>query len=170
MKEIWDILNKKRELTGRTHIRGEPLKKGDYHLVVEIWIVNHDGKIILSKRHPQKSYPHLWECTGGSVLAGENSITAAKREVLEETGISLEKDHGKIILQYMEEDSFFDVWLFIKDVNIPDTVPQAGEVTEIKYVNQDEMIKMFKTNHMVPKLDYILELLQNDTRLRKNGH
>lgn len=158
--ETWDIIDKDRRLTGRTHTRGEPLKEGDFHLVVEIWIVNSDGKILLSKRHPNKLYPNLWECTGGSVIAGENSAAAAIREVREEIGIALEKTTGKIIFQYREDDSCYDVWLFRADIELSATVPQEGEVTDVKFVTLDELKDMFETKQMVPKLDYIMTLIQ----------
>jgi 8-oxo-dGTP diphosphatase len=62
--EYWDIIDKNRVLTGRKHIRGNPMNEGDFHLVVEIWIINNSKKMLLTKRHPDKPWPNLWECTG----------------------------------------------------------------------------------------------------------
>ncbi len=36
--EIWDIYDKNRTKTNRTHLRGAPLASGDYHIVVHVWI------------------------------------------------------------------------------------------------------------------------------------
>lgn len=38
--ELWDIYDKYRQKTGRTHERGNTMKEGDYHLVVHVWIIN----------------------------------------------------------------------------------------------------------------------------------
>lgn len=53
----------------------------EYHLVISAWIVNSKGQYLLSQRHPNKIYPFFWECTGGSVLASEDSLHGALREV-----------------------------------------------------------------------------------------
>ena len=40
--EYNDIYDKDRNLTGRTHRRGTPWRKGEYGLVVCVWVI--DGK------------------------------------------------------------------------------------------------------------------------------
>ena len=48
MTERWDILNEQGVLTGKTAVRGiGALKPGEYHLVVHIWILSDDGKILI---------------------------------------------------------------------------------------------------------------------------
>ena len=87
--EIWDIYDGSRRKTGRTAVRGERLGEGEFHLVVHVWIVNGKGEYLITKRSPNKPFPGMWECTGGSALAGEDSLGAALRETKEETGITL---------------------------------------------------------------------------------
>jgi 8-oxo-dGTP diphosphatase len=69
--ELWDIYDKNRQKTGKIHERGKPISEGDYHLVVQVWIRNSKGEYLISKRHPNKPHPNLWECPGGSVLKDE---------------------------------------------------------------------------------------------------
>lgn len=102
--EKWDLYNAKREKTRLTMQRGENIPKGLYHLVVSAWIVNQQGQYLLSQRHPDKQYPLYWECTGGAVLSGENSLQGAVREVKEELGITLAPEQGKPIYQFRRED------------------------------------------------------------------
>ena len=97
MLEMWDLYNGKREKTGKVLPRGVPVPKGLYHLTVSAWIVNSQGQYLLSRRHPQKTYPLCWECTGGSVLAGEDSLNGAVREVREELGIILNPFNAEMI-------------------------------------------------------------------------
>ena len=47
------------------------MQRGEFHVVVEIFTFNADAQILLTQRDPLKSYPLLWESTGGSVNAGE---------------------------------------------------------------------------------------------------
>ena len=57
MLEMWDLYNGKREKTGKVLPCGVPVPKGLYHLTVSAWIVNSQGQYLLSRRHPQKTYP-----------------------------------------------------------------------------------------------------------------
>lgn len=82
MDELWDVYDENRILTGDTVKRSShPRNKDEYHLVVHIWIKNKSGEWLISKRAPNKFYPLLWECTGGSALAGESSLDAALRRL-----------------------------------------------------------------------------------------
>ena len=76
MAEIWDLYDAERRRTGKTMMRGEPVPRGFYTLSVSVWLTNGRGEYLLSKRHPAKKFPNLWECTGGGALAGEESIEA----------------------------------------------------------------------------------------------
>jgi 8-oxo-dGTP diphosphatase len=49
-------------------------------------IVNNKNQVLLIKRH-ERNY---WERPGGKVEFGEDTISALKREVLEETGIQIQ--------------------------------------------------------------------------------
>ena len=89
MLELWDIYDENRNRTERTHERGKPFSKGDYHIFVCIWIINSRNEILLTKRNPNKTpWGNYWECTAGCVIAGEDSLQGALREVAEEIGIS----------------------------------------------------------------------------------
>ena len=52
-KELWDVLDENRQLTGRTHPRGVPLPTGDYHLVVLVLLQNDQGDFLITRRAPQ---------------------------------------------------------------------------------------------------------------------
>ena len=82
--ELWDVYDENRKLTGKKHERGVPLGPGEYHIIADVWTVNQRSEILLTRRHPDKPYGLLWECTGGSVLTGENSVEGALRELSEE--------------------------------------------------------------------------------------
>ena len=107
--EYWDLYDKNRQKLNKIHLRGKELNEGEYHIVVNIWIINDQNKILLTKRHPNKIWPLKWECTGGSVIAGEDSFTGAIREVEEEIGIRLKKENGKLIDTIVRKDDIKDI-------------------------------------------------------------
>ena len=148
--ELWDVYDKDRKLTGRTHKRGEYLNPGDFHLVVYIWMQNSSGQFLLTKRSPNKGFPNMWETTGGSAVAGDDSLTAALREVREETGLVLDPDKGTNIINYAGEDYFADVWLFSQDFDLRNVVLLEGETCDAGYFSLNDIIDMQKVGEMVP--------------------
>ena len=88
-KELWDAYDREGNLLGFDLVRGEPLPEGAYHLVAEVLAVANDGRVLLTRRHPDKRWGGLWEYTGGSILKGETPVQGALRELREETGIAV---------------------------------------------------------------------------------
>ena len=80
--EIWDAYNDKREKIGQYLVRGERIPSGLYHLCVNVLVRHEDGDVLFMKRSSQKElYPNYFEFgAGGSVLAGEDSLSAVLRE------------------------------------------------------------------------------------------
>ncbi len=161
MRELWDLYNEKREKTGEVLQRGKPIPQGCYHLVVSAWIVNSQGQYLLSKRHPDKPYPLYWECTGGSVLAGESSLEGAVREIKEELGISPDPAEAKLIFQTRRDrmQDFYDVWLFHGDMDIAEVKLQKSEAVDAKWADRSTLFEMFRAGKLHPLLDYITDIL-----------
>lgn len=149
-EELWDVYDQNCNFTGRLHRRGEPMKSGEYHLVVHVWLQNSRGEFLLTKRTPNKGFPNMWESTGGSALAGEDSLAAAVREVKEETGLSADAACGKNLFRIRREDSFLDVWLFRQDFNLDDVIFQEGETCDKMYASPDTIKKLDSKGVFVP--------------------
>ena len=121
--ELWDLYNERRELTGRDHIRGDEIPQGFYHLVVHVRIRNSKGEYLISQRSADRpTFPLMWECVGGSVTKGEDSLTGALRETKEEVGLTLSPDDGKLVYSVVGRvvngvkfTDIVDVWLFEYD-------------------------------------------------------
>jgi 8-oxo-dGTP pyrophosphatase MutT (NUDIX family) len=146
--EYWDLYDNKRQKINKLHKRGDDMLKGEYHIVVNIWIKNNKNKFIVTQRHPDKPFSLKWECSGGSVVAGEDSFTGALREVEEEIGIKLDPKNGKLIFTQQRENDFKDTYLFKENINIKDTILQETEVVKIKLVTYDELKKMVETEEI----------------------
>ena len=149
--ELWDIYDASRRKTGKLHRRGDPLKPGEYHLAVQVWIRRPDGRFLLTRRAPNKGYPGRWECTGGSALAGDDSLSAALRETQEETGLILQPTEGKLILTFsLHEDTHVDVWLFASEVLPQDIVLQPSETDSVGFFTEGEICELEKAQKLVP--------------------
>lgn len=157
--EKWDLYNKNRELMGLTHVRGDIIPNGYYHLVVHVWIKNSKGEFLISQRSKSRpSYPLLWECVGGSVLAGENSLQGAMREVKEEIGVDLLSDSGKVIFTKTRTYDIMDVWLFEYNGEVDISNATTDEVCDVKWVNKEDIYKLYQGGELVPTLDYFFKL------------
>lgn len=88
-KELWDAYDREGNPLGFDLVRGEPVPKDVYHLVAEILALTGDGRVLVTKRHPDKPWGGYWEYTGGSILKGETPVQGALRELREETGIAV---------------------------------------------------------------------------------
>lgn len=156
-EELWDIYNAERQFVGRLHRRGDPLQPGEYHLVVHIWMLNSRGEFLLTKRSARKGFPNMWESTGGSALAGDDSLTAAIREVKEETGLDLDPGKGNCIFSTCQADYIRDVWLFRQNFDLKDVVLQHGETTDKMYADKETIMKLYHAGELVP-YNYLQEL------------
>lgn len=170
MSELWDVYDRNRKPTGKTILRSDFFNRNncnypdEYHIAVYIWIKNSKGKWLISKRTPNKNYPLLWECTGGSVLAGEDSLSGALREVKEELGIKLDVSKGHLYKSIKREvyNDFCDVWLFECDCDINDVVLQEGETCDAMWASGNEILEMIYSGEFIPidNMQYVPDLLK----------
>lgn len=159
--ELWDVYDKDRRKTGRFHERGTPLCDGEYHLVIHIWVRNAEGKFLITKRDAEKEpFPGLWECTGGSALAGETSEEAALRETREETGLDHRKSARRVVLSYMLYDWHGDVWLFETDDTPRQICLQTGETVDAMWADKETILAMWRDGRFCP-YDYVGRLLES---------
>jgi isopentenyldiphosphate isomerase len=143
MDELIDILTPEGKSTGKIALKSEAHKHGWFHATVHIWLFTLDEKILLQKRAlTKKVFPGLWDISvAGHIAAGENVLTAAKREVFEEIGLALnEKDFIKIgtrIHQVSHENGIQDNehhHVFIAELKVPlsELKIQTSEVDAIQ--------------------------------------
>lgn len=165
-REIWDLYNEKRELTGRDQIRGEEIPQGYYHLVVHVWIRNSKGKYLISQRSADRPMlPLKWECVGGSALKGEDSLEAALRETKEEVGLELSPDDGRIVFSMVGRvvngvrfSDIVDVWLFEYDGTVDLDKATTKEVAQTAWLDREEIKELYDRGALVYTLGYFFEI------------
>ena len=173
MKEKWDIYNKEKRKTGKICLRnGRKLKEGEYHLVVTAIILNEKNEILISKRAGHKEYPKMWECSGGSVKAGETSLEGMLREIKEELGIIFTKREAMYLetIKNEEKHDFKDLWVFKRNINSNEITMPDGEVIDTKWVSIEEFSKMLKNNEFVPTIDFSEKLYNRAIILKQNSN
>ncbi len=148
MVEKWDILDKDGNPTGNTTLRGRfPLKPGEYHLVVHIWVLSSDGRYLIQRRSDTKKLmPGEWAATGGAAISGEDSFTAARRELFEELGIKMDKNTARKAFRIKRRNSLLDVWITESNLPAEGLILQESEVAEAMWVTEETLKKMIKNN------------------------
>lgn len=161
MTEIWDVYNRNKQKTGRIHQMGLPLRKNEYHIVIHAWVVNSNDEVIMTKRHKSKKIcPNKWECTEGSILAGESSIEGAIREIKEEIGLSFEKEEGIFLTSFILERSktIIDAFMFRRYVKLENLILQENEVSEAMIVDREKYFEMCKNKKIVSSIRYFYDI------------
>ena len=145
--EFWDIYDADKRPTGRIMQREDwNMKPGEYHLTVLGVIRRPDHTFLITQRVLTKSWaPGWWEVSGGGVQAGETSMEAVQRELLEETGIDVEGAEGGLLFTYrrdnpQEKDNYFvDVYRFDLDVREEDVKIQEEEACGFSFATEEEI-------------------------------
>ncbi len=89
MDEWVDVLDENGAFTGERILKSEAHKNGIFHPTVHIWYYTKNGKILIQQRGKHKStFPLRWDVSvAGHVMAGEDILDAAIREIKEEIGL-----------------------------------------------------------------------------------
>lgn len=127
--------------------------KGEFHIVVVVCVVNDKNEMLLTLRSPVKEkYPGTWENTGGALEAGEQSRTAAVRELYEETGIRVKENELHLLDSQMEEYAFIDVYVVRKNIPAEKIRLQEGETVDARWVSIPEFLRMGEEEKIAPPI------------------
>lgn len=155
-----DVYNRNKERTGKIILRekGASLNKGEFIISIAAWIINKEGKILMTQRNLDKEKGGMWEPTAGLVRSGETSKEGVLRELKEEIGLELEEKDISLIKEVIEEGdnlSFFrDIYLVNKEVSMEELKFNDGEVINAKYVTLSEFNNMIKNKEAHDWLNY----------------
>ena len=164
--ELWDLYDKNRNIVATDHIRGQwPIPGNCYHLVVHVWLKNAKGEYLIAQRSAKrKSNPLMWECQGGSVTKGEDSLAGAIREVKEEVGIDVRPENGKLLFSRLRDvvdgkrfGDIMDVWLFEYDGESSLLNATTDEVAQTKWMPAHDIKKLYDDGKLVKTLGYFFE-------------
>lgn len=146
--EYNDIYDKDRRFTGRRHIRGTPWRKGEYGMVVCVWVYDGKGNLLLTRRAPEKSFAGTWENSGGAVQAGETSRQAIARELFEETGIRAEENEFELIDSGRDGNVHYDYYCLKRTTPISQIVLLPGETDGVMWATFEDVRRLIREGKM----------------------
>ncbi len=159
MPEIWDLYDREGNKTGKTWERKfgnyKEIPEGYYHMVVDILVKHTDGSYLLTKRDMSKDvYPGYWEASaGGSALSGETPEEAARREMLEETGLTA--DRLEMIGTTRRPHSRSVIYAYLATVSCEKASVrlQPGETVDYQWVDTPTFFRMIREEPVL-KIQY----------------
>ena len=146
--EFNDIYDRKRNLTGRVHLRGTPWKQGEYGLVVCVWVYDGKGNLFMTRRAPQKSFAGTWENSGGAAQAGETSLQAITRELFEEAGICAQPEEFELLDSDRDQNAFYDFYCLKKEFPLEAVRLLPGETDDAKWVSFSQVHEMIEAGQI----------------------
>ena len=162
-EELLDVLDSNGIKTGEILPRKEVHKKGLWHRIIAI--VNEKNEVLIQQRSENKDKnPGMWDISvTGHLSAGQDSLTAATREISEEVSVSLgysvEVRDFRFMFSYRKEEKvnddhydrqFYDFFILRQNGLTADNIRfQAEEVQAIKFVSINELNKMREEGKLV---------------------
>ena len=150
--ELIEIVDEQGNFTGEVVDKDYAHDHNLLHNEVAIFILNSKGETLLQKRSSNKRYnPNMWAICAGHVDAYESLEDAAIREVAEEVGLIIPKDKlckykaAEVILRKTNSHTTYYYYTKI-DKKENEFVIQKEELSEVKWVNIDNVINMIR-NH-----------------------
>lgn len=158
--ELHDVYDINRIKTGETIPRGTACKPGQYRLAVHMCIFNASGEMLVQQRQPFKQHwPDMWDYTaGGSALAGEDSRTAAMRELYEEIGVKADLSAVRPAFTINYAYAFDDYYLLRAQLR-PEALPlQQEEVKAVRWASMEEVFSLLDAGQFCPNRKSIIAL------------
>jgi isopentenyldiphosphate isomerase len=159
--EFWDVYDVNRNKTDKSMVRGEPVEKGHYHLVVHVCIFNAKGEMLIQQRQPfKKGWSNLWDVTvGGSAVAGDTSQVAAQRELFEEIGLEMDFTARRPHVTFNFVEGFDDFYLIEKEVDLNSLSLQYEEVQAVRWASKEQILEMIEKGEFIPYYASLIQLL-----------
>lgn len=113
-----------------------------FHLAVK-GIIRKDGKILVLKRSATDDHlPGVWETPGGGVDREENPEEALKREILEETGLTVTVGKPFNVFSFRKDTGEFKVGITFLCEYVQGEVKISEEHSEYRFIDPQEFAKL----------------------------
>ncbi len=173
-EELIDVLNENGVKTGKIVSRKEVHAKGLWHRAIVVAIIDNENRILLQQRSKNKEKnAGMWDISvAGHIAAGQDSLSAAAREINEEVSINLGYHIDIKDFRYMYsfrkeqqyandfiERQFYDFFVLRKsDLDIEHIVFQESEVQAVKFCSMTELKDLIQKKQIVERSEVYCEL------------
>ena len=167
MDELIDVLNENGLLTGEVLPRSEVHKRGLWHRAIVVAIVNEKNEILLQQRSEKKEKnAGMWDISvAGHISAGQDSLSAAAREINEEVSVLLgyrtEIKDFRYMYCFRKEQKFRDDFIerqfydffILRTSGVDDRTLyfQQDEVQAVKFVDLSTIQKMIENHELIER-------------------
>lgn len=174
--ELIDVLNENGVLTGEVLPRSEVHKRGLWHRAIVVAIVNEKNEVLLQQRSETKEKnAGMWDISvAGHISSGQDSLSAAAREINEEVSVLLGYRTEIKDFRYMYcfrkeqkysddfiERQFYDFFILrTTGVDAETLYFQKSEVQAVKFVDLATIQKMEENNELVERHE-VYQVLTN---------
>lgn len=173
-EELIDVLDENGVKTGQILSRGEIHKKGLWHRAIVVAIINSKNEILLQQRSANKEKnANMWDISvAGHISTGQDSLSAAAREINEEVSVNLGYNVDIKDFRYMYcfrkeqkysdnliERQFYDFFILRQnDLTLEDIKFQESEVQAIKFCSMSDLRELIEKNEIVERNEVYSEL------------
>jgi ADP-ribose pyrophosphatase len=120
---------------------------------------NKEPRVLLERQYRYAAKDYLWELPAGRIDPGENELTGAKRELLEETGYTASS--WKPILKFYVSPGFLDETMVIylaRGLRAGKAQPEEDELISVKFWPLSAALRMIE-RHVIRDAKTITGLL-----------
>ncbi len=176
MEEMIDVLDENGIKTGEVLSRSEIHKRGLWHRLIVVAVINEKNEILMQQRSKNKEKnPNMWDISvAGHIGAGQTALSAAAREMNEEISIHLgytvTVNDFRYVFSYRKEEKvaddyydrqFFDFFILRKEnLKIEDIKMQESEVQAIKWCSLGEVKELIEKKEVIER-DAVYQEIEN---------
>lgn len=112
------------------------------HIEVEIFFVGDDGRVLLTRRSPQrKRYSGAWSAPGGRSLPGESGEDAARREMKEQLCLDVDMRHARLSYCRLDDDQAMrEVYIIYQSIHESDIRPDPELICECRLLLPEQIL------------------------------
>lgn len=161
--DLVDVVDEDDKVIGKALIQ-EVRSKGLIHRIARVMVENPQGQILLQKRTQKLLWPNCWDnSAAGHVDAGEDYITAARRELFEEIGIENAelKEVGNYFTDVVVGPDILKRFnqLYKVVIDFTPTNLEESEVSEVKWFDIEDVKKLMQ-EHPEQVTDGLVDVME----------
>jgi 8-oxo-dGTP diphosphatase len=171
MTEEWlDLYDWEGTPTGERALRSSPKQPDRFRLVIEVWMFNARGEVLMQQRSPHKKLlPGAWSPTTGCVQAGEDAVTGCLRELEEELGLKAAPEELELVehRRSRELGTLCDVFFLFKGPSISQLRLQQEEVAQVCWMPVEEVEALIQAGRTYTYPGMVEHLYQGARRAKR---